>query len=262
MRNVLIVDDEPWAREVVKSLGEWSRLGLAVAGEAEDGTTGLRLIEELRPHIVVTDMRMPGVDGIKLLQAMHERFPALKVIVMSGYDDFAYMRQAIQSRAVDYMLKPVDPVELNEALERCVRELEKQERTADASSRSPLALPGTAIGAIETKRMDKTRLAIEEVARYIDAHYPDPISLESISLRFYVSKEHLSRSFKAAFGENVSDRIARKRIDRAKDLLALPAMSTKDVARTVGYPELAYFHRIFKKHTGVTPGEFRIMARR
>ncbi|TLS51638.1 response regulator [Paenibacillus antri] len=353
MRTVLIIDDEPWAREAVKALGEWSRLGLTVAGEAEDGAQGLGLIERLKPDIVVTDMRMPGVDGAKLLQAMHERYPTLKMIVMSGYDDFAYLKQAIQSRAVEYMLKPIDPDELNGALERCVRELEEAEQTISTSWRSPLALPdavmmerylllrqrlfgslfelnkpgalqaldkleellraaypdgadgpmlrqiyadglrtlrefmaeqrvetpveasrGTpktaeavvralaaayveAIDRTEASRPSKAKLAIAQVARYIDEHYADPITLESIALRFYVSKEHLSRSFKSTTGENVSDYIVRKRIERAMELLAVPGMATKDVARTVGYPELAYFHRIFKKRTGKTPGEYR-----
>ncbi|WP_309119637.1 response regulator [Paenibacillus sp.] len=359
MRTVLIIDDEPWAREAVKALGEWSRLGLTVAGEAEDGTQGLRSIERLKPDIVVTDMRMPGVDGVKLLQAMNERVPSLKIIVMSGYDDFAYLKQAIQSRAVEYMLKPIDPAELNGALERCVRDLEQAEQTVSTSWRSPLALPdaammerylllrqrlyaslfelnkpaalqaldkleellraaypggadepmlrqmyadglrtlrefmaerreasappdassrGTpksagavvraladayaeAIDRIEASRPSKAKLAIAQVVRYIDEHYADPITLESIALRFYVSKEHLSRSFKSTTGENVSEYIVRRRIERAKELLVVPGMATKDVARTVGYSELAYFHRIFKKQTGLTPGEFRAERR-
>jgi len=357
MRSVLIIDDEPWAREVVKSLGEWGRLRLTVAGEAEDGTQGLRSIEELRPDIVVTDMRMPGVDGVRLLQAMKDRFPDLKIIVMSGYDDFAYLKQAIQSRAVEYMLKPIDPDELNAALERCVRELDAQEQTVRTSWKAPLVFPdsGTmdrymalrqrvfgalfelnktgvlqafeklrellaaaypggvdramldkvradfvqvleqfmqgqpqghdaaeaeptraaegadaeavvrelaeryarAVERIESFRKSKIRLVIDEVAAYIDERYADPISLESIAQRFYVSKEHLSRTFKQTTGINVSDYIVRRRIEKAKELLVSPGVSIKDTARMVGYPELAYFHRIFKKEVGVTPGEFR-----
>ncbi|HZG86874.1 response regulator [Paenibacillus sp.] len=344
-RRVVIIDDEPWSREVVKSLGEWSKLGLTVSGEAEDGKQGIRLVEELRPHIVVTDMRMPGIDGVELLQQLKERFPSLKIVVMSGYDDFVYLKQAIQSRAVEYMLKPFDPNELNEALRRCVRELEAEEQTVRTSWTSPLALPdpalmerllairqrifaglfelnkpallqsfekleellrkaypdgadaamlrmlhadflgalrefmaghpdpvpedggepsarawadayGAAVDRVEAHRNNKTRLVVEEVAAFIDAHFAEPISLETVARRFYVSKEHLSRTFKQTTGVNVSDYIVRRRIEQAKALLA-DGVAIKHAARAVGYPELAYFHRIFKKETGLTPGEYR-----
>ncbi len=139
MFNIVIIDDEPWSREVVKALGAWDNLGLRIVGEAEDGSGGLKLIEEHRPHIVVTDMRMPGLDGVGLLKTMNERFPALKIIVMSGYDDFEYLKQAIRSRAVEYLLKPIDQGELNAALARCVQEMKQAGKTAIASWTMPFA---------------------------------------------------------------------------------------------------------------------------
>lgn len=125
MYNILIIDDEPWAREVVKSLGQWESLKLAVIGEAEDGTQGLKLIEELKPDIVITDMRMPGIEGVELLKDINEQFPHIKVIIMSGYDDFVYLKQAIRSHAMEYLLKPIDPEELNNSLVKCIEELDQ-----------------------------------------------------------------------------------------------------------------------------------------
>ena len=124
--DVLIIDDEPWAREIVKMLGEWERLGLRVVGEADDGTSGLREIGRLSPHIVVTDMRMPGLEGVELLERIHRDFPHVKLLVMSGYDDYVYLRQAIRSRARDYLLKPLDPDQLNRALAVCAEELDRE----------------------------------------------------------------------------------------------------------------------------------------
>src|SRR5690349_8199949 len=119
MYNVLLIDDEPWSREVVKALGLWERLGFRLSDEAEDGNTGLALIGKLRPDVVITDMRMPGLDGVGLLKAINESYPEVKIIVISGYDDFVYLRQAVASRATDYLLKPIDPEELNAALAKC-----------------------------------------------------------------------------------------------------------------------------------------------
>jgi two-component system response regulator YesN len=128
MYTVLIIDDEPWSREIIKALGSWESLKLQVIGEAQDGTEGIRLIRELKPNIVVTDMRMPGLEGVELLKTMKEEFPCLKVIVMSGYNDFIYLKQAIRSRAIEYLLKPINQEELNTSLSQCVIEIEAENK--------------------------------------------------------------------------------------------------------------------------------------
>ncbi|MEF2964486.1 response regulator [Paenibacillus sp. M1] len=128
--RLLIIDDEPWSREVVKALGQWENHRIEIAGEAEDGILGLKMIQELEPDIVLTDMRMPGMEGAALLKEMSAKFPNIQIIVMSGYDDFVYLKQAIRSRAVEYLLKPVNPDELNEALARSVKAVETLQKTA------------------------------------------------------------------------------------------------------------------------------------
>ncbi|GAB6929796.1 hypothetical protein JCM10914A_37790 [Paenibacillus sp. JCM 10914] len=127
--RILIIDDEPWSREVVKALGHWDQHGIRIVGEAEDGLQGLQMMQELLPDIVLTDMRMPGMEGVALLEQMSSQHPSIQIIVMSGYDDFVYLKQAIRSRAVEYLLKPVNPEELNEALARTVKNLEAATRS-------------------------------------------------------------------------------------------------------------------------------------
>ncbi|MCL4516316.1 MAG: response regulator [Firmicutes bacterium] len=361
MYKVLIIDDEPWSREVVKALGAWESLQLAVIGEAEDGTEGLKLIRELEPDIVITDMRMPDLGGVEFLKAMNERFPSLKIIVISGYDDFVYLKQAIRSRAVEYLLKPIDPEELNASLAQCARELEQAHANVNMSWRTPLvfadnavldrylayrqrvygyllelnkpavlhtlenlgeflerSLPeapdgnmltkighdfilileeftseneigfdsiwsdgnrketfmvgwnsiseaikdigllyGETIDAIEAFRRNKNRLDIRGVQTHIDRHFQDPISLETIAQHFFISKEHLSRAFKTFTGENISDYIIRRRMEKAKELILEQRLAIKHVAEMTGYTDLAYFYRVFKKYYGLTPGELR-----
>ncbi|WP_171056111.1 response regulator [Paenibacillus sinopodophylli] len=355
MHKVLIIDDEPWSRTVIKALGQWDTMNLSVVGEAEDGKSGLRSMEELSPHIVITDMRMPGVDGVELLEQLNQKFPQVKIIVMSGYDDFAYMKQAIRSKAVEYLLKPVDPDELIAALRKCVAELEAVASKEEKTRTSPLPFPTTvqadrylslkqralaalfelnkpavlqALGKLE-KLLEETfpagigpeqierlsedytdmlaqfldeyeseyqplircsirnysngsealasiglayseiidrmeaslkkrgNLLIAEVKAYMDKHFLDPISLESVAQQFYISKEHLSRTFKAALGETITDYIIGRRMEHARKLLQQPHISIKEAAQLSGYTELPYFHRVFKKHFGITPGEAR-----
>ncbi|AZK48536.1 response regulator [Paenibacillus lentus] len=124
MIRTIIVDDEKMPREMIKRYGSWDEYGMEIIGEADDGLEALRLIEDRSPQLVITDMRMPGADGMELLGILKERYPATKVIVVSGYDDFTYLRQAIRCKAKDYILKPIDPQELNAALLKCKKELE------------------------------------------------------------------------------------------------------------------------------------------
>jgi len=121
--TVVLIDDEPWTREVLKSLGQWERLNMTIAGEASDGEYGLELIRRLKPDIILTDIRMPRQNGISLLEKVRENDKRARVIVISGYDDFAYIRSAMHLGVTDYLLKPVKPDELNKQLEKCVQEL-------------------------------------------------------------------------------------------------------------------------------------------
>lgn len=122
--DVLVIDDEPWSRQLVISLIDWEKLNLRLTGEAEDAFQGLSMIEELKPSIAVTDMRMPGMRGDDFLMELEKRFPYLKIIVLSGYDDFSYLQQALRSGAADYLLKPVDRDQLNDTLQKCIGDLD------------------------------------------------------------------------------------------------------------------------------------------
>ncbi|NQX45572.1 response regulator [Paenibacillus tritici] len=125
MIKVLLVDDEGWNRELVRTFGTWEAFGMEIVGESEGGNEALRLAGVLEPDIVITDMRMPGTDGVMLMNALHNEYPEMKVIVISGYDDFKYAQSALRYGAVDYLLKPIDPAELNAVLDKCRKELEE-----------------------------------------------------------------------------------------------------------------------------------------
>lgn len=127
MIKVIIVDDESWNRQLIRQFGEWEKLGMEVTGEAEGGSEAVRLLEIVKPQIVITDMRMPGIDGVALLELLNVKYPAVRSIVVSGYEDFKYTKYAIRYKAMDYLLKPVDPKELNDALSKCKAEIESAE---------------------------------------------------------------------------------------------------------------------------------------
>ena len=123
MIKVLLIDDEVWTRSKIKAFGDWDKYGVTIIEEASDGVEGLRLIRQSCPQIVITDMNMPGMNGVGLLKILKEDYPEIKIIVISGYDGFEFTKQAIKSNAIDYILKPIDEKELNLAIEKCVKEI-------------------------------------------------------------------------------------------------------------------------------------------
>lgn len=134
MIKTLIVDDEEWNRDLIKRFGNWGAYGMEVIGEADNGLEAIRFIERLIPDVVITDMRMPGMDGIELLQQINDRFADIKIIVISGYDDFVYTKQAIIAQAKDYLLKPINPIELNEVLLKCKNEIDSSSASQESYS--------------------------------------------------------------------------------------------------------------------------------
>ena len=105
MFKVLIVDDDVFARSNLKSLIDWEKNGFTIVGEASNGSNAIQLIENEQPDIVITDISMPVMDGISLIGYIEQKYSATKVIAISGYNDFDYVRQSMKKGAVDYILK-------------------------------------------------------------------------------------------------------------------------------------------------------------
>ncbi|MEW4285436.1 response regulator [Priestia koreensis] len=134
--RALIVDDEQHVREGIRLLGEWEQHQITQLLEAENGEEAIHLIELYKPEIIFTDMKMPQMDGISLLEWIKSNHPSSKTIVVTGYDDYHYMRKAIHFGSADYILKPVDPEILNHTISNAVAEWKKEqaERQRDNSS--------------------------------------------------------------------------------------------------------------------------------
>jgi len=127
MRKVVIVDDEKWVRIGLIGSIPWQSLGLELAGEAANGREGIELAMRVKPDILFLDMRMPGVDGREMIGIIKRELPRTVTIVVSGYSDFEYMKEAIRHRAFEYLLKPVKKEELASVLQRALEELERRE---------------------------------------------------------------------------------------------------------------------------------------
>jgi len=126
MIKILVVDDEKMIRDGIVMTMPWNEIGMEVVGSASDGLKALEMIQKFKPHIVLTDIRMPKLDGIELLKASKALIPSTVFVMLSGYDDFVYAQQAIKYGAVDYLLKPLSEDELKKILMKLKKELENE----------------------------------------------------------------------------------------------------------------------------------------
>ncbi len=128
MLRVLIADDEERICQLILALGEWQRLGLTVAGTAQTGPDALEMVRTIQPDILITDIRMPGMDGLQVIQEAHALLPDLEVIVISGYAQFDYAQTAIHYGVGEYLLKPINRDALNHSLEKMIKRVNSRRR--------------------------------------------------------------------------------------------------------------------------------------
>ena len=118
MINAVIADDEERICKLITILGNWEQLGISVAGTAPNGIEALKLVQEQQPDILITDIRMPGCDGIQLIEQVREVSPKTHIVIVSGYAEFQYAQAAVKCGVDDYLLKPINKDLLNECLSK------------------------------------------------------------------------------------------------------------------------------------------------
>lgn len=128
MYKVIIVDDENPIRKGLITYVNWAEMGFSVAGEASNGNDAIELIRELKPHVVLTDIKMPRCTGIELMEKIKKDNIDIKIVVLSGYDEFEYAKAALKAGAVDYLLKPIEFDKLNEIFIKIKNEYDKRNK--------------------------------------------------------------------------------------------------------------------------------------
>lgn len=123
--KIVVLDDEEKVCTLICTLIDWKGIGLTLEGTASDGPSGLALLEKKKPDLLITDIRMPGMDGLELIEKAKKNLPDLQVIIISGYSQFDYAQKAIRCGVVNYLLKPVKKQELNDTLKKMAAQYER-----------------------------------------------------------------------------------------------------------------------------------------
>lgn len=241
MYKIYLADDETWAVIGLKKQIEKSGLPFQVIGEANNGVAALEEIEKKQPDVLITDIRMPGLSGLELLEKLREKGMDIKVIFVSGYADFEYAQSAIRMNSFDYLLKPVDQEKLNGMLERLL-ELFRKER-----GESEETVPEEPINSTMMKK----------IIHEIQERFTENITLSGLAETYGISTGYLSSQLKAELGLSFSEYITSKRVQKAKELLADESLSVDAIAELTGYHDYFYFIKVFKKNTGISPSKYR-----
>ena len=126
--KVFLVEDEVVAREGIRDNVDWRAVGFEFCGEASDGEVALPLVEAARPDVLITDIKMPFMDGMKLSKIVRDRLPDVKIVILSGHDEFHYAQEAIKLGVSEYLLKPVSVRDLHALLERMAMQLASERK--------------------------------------------------------------------------------------------------------------------------------------
>ncbi|WP_368279932.1 response regulator [Enterocloster citroniae] len=124
--RIILVDDEEEVRQSIIRKINWTEAGFKVVGDAENGEDALEKVEALEPDLILTDIRMPYMDGLTLAERVRQKYPSIKIVIFSGYDDFEYAKQAIKLNVTEYILKPVNVEELTAILKRIKANLDEE----------------------------------------------------------------------------------------------------------------------------------------
>lgn len=249
MLDIIVVEDEApirdWIAYTISNISD----EFNVLASASNGKEAYELALNLKPKVIISDIKMPIMGGIELTKKIKEVFPDIYVILLTNYAEFSYAKEAISCGVYEYLVKSdIRPKELKEILDKVnesVKELEKN-KVSKLQKENTLS---------ESK--DGYSKTIKKSIDYIHKNYKQHISLQDISNYVFLSHEYFSRLFKEEVGENFSSYLTNYRMKKAESLIKNTDMKISQIAIEVGYTNASYFSRSYKKFKGISPEDDR-----
>lgn len=261
MIRLLIADDEMLEREALADIVMRRFEREVTIEKVENGRRAADMAILWEADLILMDIEMPGMNGLDAARAVLAQRPECKVIFITAYSLFQYAHEAVHLGACDYLLKPVDPDEVEASIRRAIRQIETARKLAALAPVEPAAGQEPDAEAEEGEN-DRNALVMAHVRKYMEDNYMFDLSLDSVSEILHISPAYLSAQFKKHQKMNFLDCLTELRINAAKELLKDPFRPASEVASAVGYEDANYFARAFKKRTGMTPTQYRKEAAR
>lgn len=236
MKRILVCEDEDLIRKGVCKIVE-SVCRDAEIRESDNGMEGYKTISMWNPHLVITDIRMPVMDGLAMIEKAQSEGAQCSYVIISAYRDFEYARTAIRCGVREYILKPLNRFEMAACLERLL-DVKTETKEAPEGGRAENGEDGGSIG---------------KAVRYIENNFYRSISLEEVSQVVHMNTAYFSTLFKKQTGKKYIDYVTDLRMEKARGLILNTDLKIGSIAQMVGYGSTRHFTKIYKEKFGITP---------
>lgn len=240
MNTILLVDDERWVRTALRHMIEMQNKPVRILHECSHGLEALDWLKDNAVDLVISDIRMPIMDGLALVQEVRSKKPDQDIVLITVHNDFQHVQQALRQGVLDYITKPVEEGELAACLDKWL-----EKRKLACTLETP----------VEPKEEDLS--PVEQVLHYIRVTSPGDVTLADAAKYVHMNPSYLSQLFKQEMKTNFVDYVTNLRITEAKRLLTGTSLRISEVACRLGYNDIAYFSNMFRKLVGISPSEYR-----
>lgn len=244
MYKVLLVDDERTILEGIAAIVDWKSQDTELYGTANNGVEALDFIHSNQPNIIISDIMMPGLDGIELLKKTHETHPSIKWIFLSGYGEFEYAQTAMGLGVKHYLLKPCNEDLISQALGEVVQEL-KRSNIGNMNNR------------VQKTVKERYSTVVSQVIEVIETQLDNPLlSLRQVAKEeLFMNADYLGKQFKKEVGIWFSTYVRNRRVEKALEIIERENdVRVYELAERLGFGDNSqYFSQIFKRITGQTP---------
>lgn len=258
--KILIADDEMISRAAIQRMIRNYCPWAGPVKEASNGREAVEMAKELDADVALMDIEMPELDGMEAARQIRQWKEDCVIIFLTAFATFQYAKQAISMGATEFLVKPVDPAELQKVLERVRGRADVEvENSKNVVGNGGQVTGGAADIADEGIRNFGSRAVkiTQDGKKYMDLHYMDDIGVDTMARMYQVSANYFNKMFKQAYHISSKEYLINIRVEHAMEYLRDPAMTIREAGILVGYEDSNYFTRIFKKKTGMTPIEYR-----
>ena len=238
--KIVIIDDEPKTRNGLNRIIS-EHEGWDVVQSFSSAEEAIAYLKEINVDVVITDIRMPGKNGLDMIAELHEYAPRTSFIILSGYELFEYAKRSIDLKVRKFLVKPVSPSEVREILEQIESELTEKKPKKKAN-----AIPA-----------ETNNLLVYRAKEYVYLNYKNKCSLKDAASVLFVSPNYLSNLFKEKTGENFSTFLMNVRMEKSLDYLPDVKYTISEISEIVGFTDYRYYCTAFRKKYGETPKQYR-----
>lgn len=238
--NILLVEDEPLLLRSLERCIRKLDMGFEPI-TAQNGQEAIELLKNSEIHLIISDIIMPIVSGLELLEYVDHHLPHIPVIILSGHADFTYAQTALRTGAFDYILKPFSEERIENILLKAKLKLGSQYHLLEE----------------DTLSGKSTQQSIEYARLYLKEHYADQIDLNLLAKKLGYSPAYLTKMFNKHEKCSPLRYLTNLRISKAKNLLRNTDLPIKEIGEQVGYESQFYFSRVFRKLISLSPSEYR-----